>query len=223
MEQNMQRFLAVGRVLLVLGGVLLALGAGLQAVTADGDFSSQATTSPFVVSAALRLVGAIALMVGMTALFLTICDRAGSLGLVAYLLVVVNLMLQAGWMFSDLFITGAIASHAPEILNGDADSARMSAGFMVAWFLNAAFILMGIAVLRSRVYSRVVGLCVLGMGVVTLIPLPMDGPAFEVVIGALAAVAGVVAIRGATQDGESDRHAREVGEHVEGVSTSLAQ
>lgn len=218
----MQRFLAVGRVLLVLGGVLLALGAGLQAATTEGDFSAQATTSTFIVASALRLVAAMALLVGMTAMFLTICDRAGSFGLVAYLLVVATLMLQSGWMFSDLFITGAIAEHAPEILNGEADSARMSAGFLIAWLMNATFILMGIAVLRSRVHSRVVGLCVLGMGVITLIPLPMDGPAYEVVIGALAATAGVVAMRGATHDGDSDPHTREDCEHVEGASTSLA-
>jgi hypothetical protein len=38
---------------------------------------------------------------------------------------------------------------------------------------------------------------VIVMGVVTLVPMPFDGPVFEMVIGAMAALAGVLAVRSA--------------------------
>lgn len=33
------------------------------------------------------------------------------------------------------------------------------------------------------------------MGAITLVPLPFDGPVYEVIIGALAAIAGALAMR----------------------------
>ncbi len=192
----MERFLHVGRITLIVGGLLLALGSGLQAATSGGDpFSVQVTTSVFAVSAALRLAGAIAMIIGFTALYLPIANRAGRFGLVAYFLTVANLVLQAGWMWADLFITGAFAANAPGVLDGTVDDGRMGVGFMLAWLFNATFILMGIALLRARGYQRGVGVAVIVMGVVTLLPMPFDGPVFEVIIGAMAALAGALAMR----------------------------
>ena len=194
----MQRFLHVGRIALILGGLLLATGAGLQAATSGGDpFSVQVTTSVFAVSAALRLVGVIAMIVGFTALYLPAADRSGRFGLAAYALVVTNLVLQAGWMWADLFITGALAADAPGVLDGTVDDGRMGIGFMLAWLFNTAFVLLGIALLRSNAYPRGVGAAVIVMGAITLVPLPFDGPVYEVIIGAMAALAGVLAVRSA--------------------------
>jgi hypothetical protein len=194
----MARFLHVGRIALILGGLLLAAGSGLQAATSGGDpFSAQVTTSVFAVSAALRLVGATAMLVGFTALYLPASDRAGRFGLVAYFLVAANLVMQAGWMWADLFITGAFAANAPGVLDGTVDDGRMSVGFMLAWLFNAAFVLLGIALLRSRAYPRGVGIAVIVMGAITLLPMPFDGPVFEVVIGSMAALAGILAVRSA--------------------------
>jgi hypothetical protein len=66
---------------------------------------------------------------------------------------------------------------------------------MFAWLLNATFILLGIALLRSRTYPRGVGVAVIVMGAVTLLPMPFDGPVFEVLVGAMATLAGVLAVR----------------------------
>jgi hypothetical protein len=194
----MERFLHVGRITLIVGGLLLALGSGLQAATSGGDpFSVQVTTSVFAVSAALRLAGAIALIIGLTALYLPAADRAGRFGLIAYFLVVANLVMQAGWMWADLFITRALAANAPGVLDGTADNGIMGVGFMLAWLLNATVILLGIALLRSRTYPRGVGTAVIIMGAITLLPMPFDGPVFEVIIGSMAALAGVLAVRSA--------------------------
>ena len=194
----MDRFLHVGRLTMVVGGLLLAAGAGLQAATSGGDpFSVQVTTSAFTVSAALRLTGAIAMIIGITALYLPAADRAGRFGLVAYFLAVANLVMQASWMWADLFVTRAFAANAPGVLDGTADDGLMGLGFMAAWLFNATAILLGIALLRARIHPRGVGIAVIVMGAITLLPMPFDGPVFEVIIGAMAALAGILAVRGA--------------------------
>jgi hypothetical protein len=192
----MEHFLHVGRITLIVGGLLLAIGSGLQAATSGGEpFSVQVTTSVFAASAALRLAGAVAMIIGLTALYLPVADRAGRFGLVAYYLVVANLVMQAGWMWADLFITRAFAANAPGVLDGTAEDGIMGIGFMLAWLLNATLILLGIALLRSRTYPRGVGIAVIVMGAITLLPMPFDGPVFEVIIGSMAALAGVLAVR----------------------------
>jgi hypothetical protein len=67
--------------------------------------------------------------------------------------------------------------------------------FLTAWVLNSTFILLGIATLRSRVFAKPVGWALVAMGAVTLVPLPFDGPVYEVLIGAACVVAGVFARR----------------------------
>lgn len=193
----MKRFLSVGYAALVLGGALLALGSGLTWIQQSGGdpFSQRATTTVFVVGSLLRLLGAIGMLLGFTAIAAGQADRAGRLGLVAYVLVVVNMVLQVGWMWADSFLSGALSRYAPAILDGDVNDARMSAAMMTAWILNTSILLLGVAVLRARVFGRLVGWSLVVAGGITLLPLPVDGPGFEVIIGVACLLAGLGVLR----------------------------
>lgn len=177
----------------LIGGLLLAVGAAATAVNADGrPFSAQVLTGPFVVATALRLLGAIALVIGLSGIAGRQAGRFGAFGLAAYVLAVANLVLQAGWMFCDLFATSVLS---PAVLDGTGDQGRLGVGFMLAWLMNVSFALFGIATLRARVFGRPVGVALIAAGVVTLVPLPFDGPVYEVLIGAAVTVAGWYALR----------------------------
>jgi hypothetical protein len=191
----MQRFLSFGYVAVIVGGLLLALGSALSLTITVEPFSAQVVTGTFVLSAGLRLLGAIAMIIGLTAVYVRQSDRAGVLGLVAFVLVIANMVLQAATMWTDLFVTGAIAANAPQVLDGTAPDARLDMAFLTAWVLNSTFILLGIATLRSRVFAKPVGWALVVMGAMTLVPLPFDGPVYEVVIGAACVVAGMFARR----------------------------
>lgn len=192
----MSRFLTYGYTLAILGGLLLASGAGLQAATTNGQaFSAQVLTTTFAVSATLRLVGAIAMTIGFMALYVRAADSAGRFGLLAFTLVVANMMAQAAWMWSDLFVTGTLAEYAPGVLDGTIDSGRLGVGFLAAWILNASIALLGIALLRARVFPRTVGIALIVAGAITALPLPVDGPVYEVIIGLAVLVAGLAAHR----------------------------
>ena len=191
----MQRFLSFGYLALIAGGLLLAAGSALSLTLSEDAFSVQVTSGTFMVSAGLRLAGAVGMIVGLTAVYVREADRAGRLGLVSYVLVVVNMVLQAGWMWADLFVTGALATGSPGVLDGTVQDPRLDAAFLAAWLMNATFIVLGVATLRARVFRRSVGWALIAAGVVTLIPLPFDGPVYEVIIGVAVAIAGATAHR----------------------------
>lgn len=191
----MQRFLSFGYLALITGGLLLAAGSALSLTSATGPFSIQVTTTTFAVSAGLRLVGAVGMLVGLTAVYVRESDTAGRFGLAAYVLVMANMVLQASWMWADLFVSGVLASTAPGVLDGTVADPRLDAGFLLAWLMNATFVILGVATLRARVFGKLVGWALIAAGIVTLVPLPFDGPVYEVLIGAAVVVAGVSARR----------------------------
>jgi hypothetical protein len=186
-----KRFISFGYIAMVVGGLVLAIGSLIEGLNRPGDpFSQQVTTSAFALSAGLRLIGAALALIGVIAICVRQADRAGRFGLAAYVLVVINMVMQLGSMWADLFVTDMLGRHAPALLDESSLQGRLGIGFMTAWLLNATFILLGIATLRARVFGRVVGWSLLAVGVITLLPLPFDGPWFEVLIGAGFALAG---------------------------------
>jgi hypothetical protein len=187
----MDRFIRAAIIAAVAGGLLLAVGAFLPLLPPDYEhFSAEVVTARFAVSSALRLTGAILMIWGLMGIYLPQAERAGRLGLLAVVACLANLVLQSGWMFTDLFVASAFATTAPHILDGDTPP-RLAAAFMTAWFANTSFILLGIASLRARVLPKISSIALIVVGGVTLLPLPVDGPAFEVVIGIAFAVAGL--------------------------------
>lgn len=187
----MERYLRFGYWSTLIGGLLLLAGAALTAVNASGrPFSEQVLTSAFVVATSLRLLGVMAIIIGFAAIAARQSSNLGRFGLVAYGLAVANLVLQAGWMFSDLFVTSVLAARAPDVLDGDVDTGRLGAAFLIAWLMNVSIALFGVATLRAQVLPRAVGWSLVAAGLLTLVPLPFDGPVYEVMIGAAIATAG---------------------------------
>ena len=191
----MERFIRGGIAAAVLGGLLVAAGAALAVVSAGPQqFSDQVLTGVFTVSAALRFTGAILMTWGIISLYLAQADRAGRLGLIAVVACMANMALQTGWIFCDLFAAPSFAHAAPGVLNNP--TGPLTAGFMAAWLANTSFVLLGVATLRARVLPRTSGLALITVGVITLVPLPADGPAYEVIIGIVFAIAGARALTG---------------------------
>jgi hypothetical protein len=189
----MERFIRTGIVAAAAGGLLLAVGAFLSLLTAGQDlFSEQVVTGSFASSSALRFIGALLMLWGVIAIYARQADATRRFGLVAVIACVVNMVLQACWMWADLFVAPTLAAHAPEILDGG-DLGRLGIAFVAAWLANTSFVLLGIASLRSRVLPRSVGFALIVAGAITLVPLPVDGPAYEVIIGACFVTLGIVA------------------------------
>ena len=54
---------------------------------------------------------------------------------------------------------------------------------LVAWLANIGFLLLAVAVGRTRALPRATWIGLAVAGVVTLVPLPMDGAGYNMVIG----------------------------------------
>jgi hypothetical protein len=191
----MQRYLSFGYVITIVAGCALVVADLALVAGWTTPFSAEVATGSFMLAAAMRLLAVTGLVVGLSAIYVRQAERAGVLGLVAYVIAVAALVLQAGTIFTDLFVSGALAQSAPGIVDGAQENARMSTGFLVAWVLNLGTTLLGIATLRSRVFGRVVGWALIVAGVFPLVPLPFDVPVSEIGIGAACIVAGLAARR----------------------------
>jgi hypothetical protein len=100
-------------------------------------------------------------------------------------------------MFSDTFIVRTLATYAPSVVDGKNSPQLLGIGFMLAWLFNATFILFAIAMWRAKVYSKWATLGILLAGLITLVPLPVDGPIYEIIIGVAFAGALFAALRSA--------------------------
>lgn len=183
----MDRFVRTGTWAGVLGGLLLATGAGVLLAFGPGWLKDSTTAS-----SVLRLTGAVLMTWALVALYARQADKAGIFGLAAIIACLVNMLLQAGWMFADLFIAPSIESLSPGLLDG-ATPPRLGTGFMIAWLANVSFLLLGVATFRARVLPRTCAIALAAAGVITLVPIPVDGPAYEVLIGLAFTVATIVA------------------------------
>jgi hypothetical protein len=203
LEITMQRFLSFGYLAAIAGGLLLAVGALVAQAGAQGQaFSAQVVTTSFVISAALRLIGATGILIGVTAIYARESDLAGVFGLVAYVLVVIGMVLHLGTICTDLFVTGALAVNAPGILDGSVSDTRLTIMFMASWLFTTTLVLLGIASLRARMYGRAVGWLLVAAGAVSLIPL--DGLVTEAMYAILFAVTGFLASRVVTRVGRRE-------------------
>jgi hypothetical protein len=182
------RFIRLGIWAGAVGGVLLAAGAAVTLVFGQAWLADSTT-----VSSCLRLAGAMCMTWGLIALYLRQADAAGRLGIVAVVACLINMMLQAGWMFADLFIAPSIESLSPGLLDGSTPP-RLGVGFMLAWLANASFVLLAVATFRARVLPRATAIALAVAGAITLIPLPVDGPAYEVLIGLAFTTAALIAL-----------------------------
>jgi hypothetical protein len=192
----MDRFIRFGLVAGVVGGVLLALGSGISVVTAAGrPLSVQSTTTAFVIASTLRLLGAVGLLLGISGLVARCAERGGVFLMTAYALAVGGLALNLGWIWSDLFLSDSFAKAAPGVLDStDHAGTRLDAGGLTAWVANVTLVLLAVAVARTGSVRRSSWIALAVAGVITLVPLPFDGPVYEVLIGVAFALAAGLAL-----------------------------
>jgi hypothetical protein len=193
----MDRFVRFGLVSGVVGGGLLALGSGITVAAAGGrPLSVQTTTSAYVLGSTLRLLGAIGMLLGISGLAARCAPRGAAFLLSAYALAVAGLALNLGWIWSDLFVSDSFAAVAPGVLDGSMHpGARLDIGALTAWIGNVSLVVLAIAVARTRTVRRASWVALLLAGAVTLVPLPFDGPVYEVLIGVAFAVGIGLALR----------------------------
>lgn len=164
---------------LIASSLLILVNTLLTAVLFPGHSSTpQQVLSPsWVLVVMTVLVGSLLFVIGLPGMYLRQAGRAGTLGLVGFILLFFGVLLQ-GATFStvQVVILPFLAQKAPQLTGGN--SMPVAAFFLLIvsglmYMIGA--ILLGIATMRASVFPRWVGILILVAGiamVLTIAPLP---------------------------------------------------
>jgi len=147
--------LRIGALASVIAGALLIAGFALHPSGEDATFG----TDPFWVPAhaLLWLAFTIALL-GWIALYIAQSARAGRLGIVAFVIIILGTSL-ASWIFSsDVTFVPVIAADSPDLFKTIFSPRHLAVGIGTVLCWVAGNVLFGVSIVRARVFPRSPGM-----------------------------------------------------------------
>jgi hypothetical protein len=180
--------------LLRISGLALVLAAAMFVVAemlafsiflreGDGyDLRSFATSNTFILQSLLTLLAGTLLLGGLVGLYVRQSEAAGKLGLTAFLLAFLGTALVTGDFYVNTVVTPMVAMEVPAFLDNPLS------GFLQVWLpvsfgiLTLSWLLLGVSIVRTRVYPRGASWLLLIGAVVALAPLPLDNLLFDVAL-----------------------------------------
>jgi hypothetical protein len=159
-SSNLIRFSGLG---LVPAGIVFA---GIQPIHPP-DVVESVTTTAWAIITSLKYVMSVLFLVGITGLYARQTDKAGLLGLLAFLVLATSWTLQSAYVFAEAFIAPPLAATAPEFVDallgisyghtGNVNLGALptiySAGVGITYMLGG--LLFGLATLRAGILPRV--------------------------------------------------------------------
>lgn len=181
---------------LIVSSLLLIIGSVLGAILFPGHSSTQeqVLSFPWLLTILLTLIGSLLFLLGLPGIYLRQAGRAGVLGLVGFVLLFFDILLQ-GTIFSALQATvlPLLARKAPQLLGGNSLPVGVFLFFLLLPGLMQIVgpILLGIATMRARVFPRWTGMLFLASGIAFLLTIPpLPSPLSDFIeVGSFAALA----------------------------------
>ncbi|CAN5452341.1 MAG: hypothetical protein ACR2N0_08265 [Rubrobacteraceae bacterium] len=157
-------------------GVLLVAGELMYFVVGLGESmegSAATLSSPSsIFQSALFLLAGVLLVGAVISVYSRHAASAGILGTAGFLMAFVGTILVAGTFWDGTFITPALAADAPELLEA-APPALVMLGFNLSFALfSVGWLLLGLAMLRTRAYPRPVAAMLMLGAILAFIPMP---------------------------------------------------
>ena len=135
------------------GGVLFIIVTVAEfLVVGNQPLSEAAVTGAWPAVQGGYVVAAVLIGLGLVGLYARQVQQAGTLGLVAFVVTFVGVLLATGSAWSEAFLGPWLASTAPELL--DSGSPAEAAAFLSYMLFSLGWFLFGLASLRARVLSR---------------------------------------------------------------------
>ena len=165
----------------LISGVLAAIGDLLRLVV-DVEDPGSATTASYAIVFLLYLISTALLLLGLVGLYTSQSQAAGILGLVGFLVAFLGTVLLAGALWFELFITPALATEAPGLLEAELG---LPGFILMLLFGTVGWVLFGVATLRAGVYPRWEAILLIVGGAIAFFPLPLAGIIFSVTVAYL--------------------------------------
>jgi hypothetical protein len=161
---------------LIAGSLLILLGSVVGAILFPGHSSTPAqvlgSSWPLVIL--VTLIGSLPFVIGLPGMYLRQAERAGVLGLIGFILLFFDILLQ-GAVFSSvqIVVLPLLAQKAPQILTGGGLPFSAFLILLVSGLMQIiGAILLGIATMRASVFPRWTGVLLLISGIAFLLTIP---------------------------------------------------
>ncbi len=166
------RIIRLGWLAAILSGVLLIVSELLYFVTGLGGLSAEmAASGSFVFQSVLFLLAGVLLLGGLLGLYAGHSEDLGILGVAGFLVAFVGTTLAVGSLWKEAFLTPTIAKEAPALVNAGLPALTLF-GEIVSWgLLSIGWLLLGVAILRARVYPRAAAVLLIVGAVIAFFPL----------------------------------------------------
>jgi uncharacterized membrane protein (DUF485 family) len=175
-----KRFEGVAKPATLAAGIVFLLGGILDVVLRlSGDPASSVVQTPlFAVRSVALLGGALLLILALVAIYERRAHQIGPFGFSAAIVAGTGTILISGLFWAEAFLYPTLGRVAPDLLDGTVRPGSYSFGLLLsAAVFGVGWILLGIAMLRARVYRVLPAVLIVAGGAVSLIPATAIGQA----------------------------------------------
>jgi hypothetical protein len=143
-----------GLAAVVGGGLFAVLGVAESLLFGNQPYSEAAATGVWMVVQGAYIVAAVLVNLGLVGLYLNQAQKAGTLGLIAFLVTFTGGIMAAGATWSEAFFGAWLVRAAPELLDAE-PAGIVVAGALLSFVLFAlGWFLFGLVSLRAEVLPR---------------------------------------------------------------------
>lgn len=173
---SFRTFYRLSGITLIAGSLLILLGSIVGAILFPGHSSTpqQVATASWQLVTLAEFLGSLLFVLGLPGMYLRQTERAGKLGLVGFVLFFLGILLQ-GVAFPAIQVTVLpwLGQVAPKLLTTNNLPGAVFLLLLLAGILQMiGSILLGIATIRARVFSRPAGILLLASGIIFLLTIP---------------------------------------------------
>jgi hypothetical protein len=173
---------------LLIGAVLATIGNVLNSLLFPGNDPSQFSNPLLLVLMWLGAIGSILLLIGLPGLAARQGARGGWLGFVGFVFTWLGGLLFTSLNFINIIIIPWLAQEAPKLAASNGPGALFVAYLVASVSFALGGILLGIAIMRGKIWSRWTGILLLAGAVLNLVDFPLNG----LISGIVSAVAFIL-------------------------------
>jgi len=175
----------------LIGGVLFVILDVVDFISfGNQPFTGVATTGFWIMVQGVYIVAAMLVALGLVGMYVCQAQKAGTLGLVAFVITFIGGMMATGSTWSEAFFGPWLAKAAPELMDAD-PAGSVITGVILSYLLFAlGWFLFGLASLRAQVLPRGAAVLLMIGAVLFLVIGFLDLPFADVVFGAAVAWLG---------------------------------
>jgi hypothetical protein len=173
-------FIRLGGLAAVVCGASWTIAERLYLVVGMGFDVERLATPTAIFQGLLFLLGALALVGALVALYADRAGSLGSLGTAGFLVAFVGTVLVAGANWDGAFTTPSLAQRAPQLLEAAPPAVYLFGQALSYGLFALGWLLLGIAAFRSGAYPRVASVLVALGALVNFVPAPFTAIVFGV-------------------------------------------